>query len=134
MRHAEQLALQRHGRLTIVLGMPRLPPSTGWAPVDREGLRRDLEAAAMRELRLAVEGLDPSVSVTTVAATDRLGCALARAWLTGCHDRVVLIESPYPWSAPARAARVLRRHDVPLDLVAAPLLVAEPAAPGLALS
>lgn len=81
----------------------------------------------MAQLRLAIDALSPKVSVTTVAANDRLGCALARAWAAECHDRVVLADSSVPWSPMARAARALRKLGVPVDVArevaeSAPLL------------
>jgi nucleotide-binding universal stress UspA family protein len=120
LRHAARLARASHGRLTVVLGLPRAPCVATFAPVSMPAVEREAQEAAEDELARAVGELDPDVSVTTIATCQCLRRALVRAWRCGEHDAVVLAAGG-PLSSLRSAARALRRLGVePIVVGAAP--------------
>ena len=98
LRHAGRLACAWHGRVTVVLALPRVPFGAVMAPVCVPALEEEARLAAERELCVGVRELAPDVSVTTIAT-----CAE--------HDAVVLAAGG-PLSPLTGAARALRRLGV----------------------
>jgi len=111
LRHAGRLACAWHGRVTVVLALPRVPFGAVMAPVCLPALEEEARLAAERELCLGVRELAPDVSVTTIATCAGLRPALLRAWRCGEHDAVVLAAGG-PLSPLTGAARALRRLGV----------------------
>jgi hypothetical protein len=108
LRHAGRLACAWHGRLTVVLALPRVPFGAAMAPVCVPALEKEARLAAERELSRGVAELPCDVSVTTMMTCAGLRPALARAWRCGEHDAVVLAAGG-PFSQLRGAARGLRR-------------------------
>jgi nucleotide-binding universal stress UspA family protein len=108
LRHAARLACAWHGRITVVLALPRVPFGAAMAPVCVPALEKEAREAAERELCLGVTELAPDVSVTTIVTCAGLRPALVRAWRRGEHDAVVLAAGG-PFSQLRGAARGLRR-------------------------
>jgi nucleotide-binding universal stress UspA family protein len=119
LRHAGRLACAWHGRLTVVLALPRVPFGAVMAPVCVPALEEDARRAAERELCLGVTELAPDVSVTTIVTCTGLRPALVRAWRCGEHDAVVLAAGG-PLSPLRGAARAIRRVGLEPIIVGAP--------------
>ncbi|MBD0282358.1 MAG: universal stress protein [Thermoleophilaceae bacterium] len=120
LRHAASLARASHGRLTVVLALPRVACAATFAPVSVPTVEREAQEAAEGELARAVAALDRDVSVTTIVTCQCFRRALVRAWRCGDHDAVVLAAGG-PLSSRRRAARALRRLGVePIVVGAAP--------------
>lgn len=119
LRRGAALVRASHGCLRVALVISRQPccawPMAGVTETPEQYTRRQVEM-----LREAVEGLEPDISVVSVACQGAIGPTLERAAQAGCCDAIVIGARRGIWTRlTGGVARRLRRHGaLPLIVVA----------------